>query len=126
MAGASVPPSPPPPPPPPATKAPEGTVRLVDLLGTRTETEAVIILTFSGPFAIGPIHTDLEAIRLRIPRAATALAAFREYRTFESWLRLAADGDDLEIAIGRPARYDEPLFEILPNPPRLRIAFSPA
>lgn len=96
---------------------------LVDLLGTRTETGAVILLTFDAPVTVGPIRTDLESLRFRIPGAGTRLPAFREYQTFESWLRLENEADGLEVIIGKPPGFDEPLIETLPSPPRLRIAF---
>jgi len=96
---------------------------LIDLFGNRGQRQAQIIMTFDAPFSWGDLRTDIETLRFRIANASSDLKAYRQYSSFNSWLRIEPAGADLEIVIAKPVEFEEPLFETLENPYRLKIQF---
>jgi len=111
--------------PPPVAPEPP-ILRLIRLTGSLEGGRAVIELTFSGPFASSPLRTDLENLFLSIPSARSDLAADHPLPDLKSSVRLQQRNNDCEIAIVKPAGFDEPLIETLNDPSRLRISFPPS
>ena len=70
---------------------------------------------FSGP------EIGAKDIRLKLQNVTTNLAPFRKYTTFDSWVRLERNGNDLNVIIGIPSRFSHLKTSLLEKPDRLVV-----
>ena len=62
-----------------------------------------------------------EEIFLVLRNVTTTLASFRGYKTFDSWVVLEEDGNDLNVRIGLPSNFERFTYSQMEDPHRLVV-----
>ena len=83
-----------------------------------------VVFEFRGKFSFGQPVVKEREVTILFKDTGTAVAPFRRYKSFASWLRLTKRGRNLEAIIGIPKNFPYVDHFLLSDPERLIIRFS--
>ncbi len=73
--------------------------------GGRHERYASVVFQFSERVDFEGPRVEADEIQLKLKNAATQLPSYRKYKTFDSWVRLKEEFNDLDVRIGIPENF---------------------
>lgn len=94
---------------------------LETIWGGRFDNYSSIVFQFSDKIDFDTPSVKNNELRFTLKNTITNLNAFRKYKTFDSWVKLEKDNNNIHVTIGLPEnliKYDSLLLE---NPYRLQI-----
>ena len=105
----------------------KGSPRLVTIRAARHDGYGSIVFQFSERVSYEGPRVDRNRLVLKLINVLSGLNLFRKYRSFDSWVRLEKDGNDLNALVGLPKGFQKVDVFLIENPYRLvvNLYYSP-
>jgi type IV pilus secretin PilQ/predicted competence protein len=82
---------------------------------------SAVVFEFGNQFQFDKPVVHGDEVRCRLKNVKTTLAAYREYKNSQSWVKLEQAGPDLNVRIGLLKSFLKFNYSVLTNPDRLAV-----
>lgn len=96
---------------------------LETIWGGRHGRHPAVVFQFSKQIKLPSVQIENREMRLQFTNVTTDLPPTRRYTTFDSWVTLEKNKQDLNVGMKIPVNYSKPRIVELQNPPRLAVHF---